>query len=153
MGWAVLQEQRVHLAPYHFVTGFWLAGSWASLKSTLGHKSLREGASLWASPCSVSPAPDSPGCAPTPQEAALCEQADTLRGPRVQDLLRTVLEHRARVKELAETRAQALHTSLLMAGFARAATQVRGHPLTQCLLLGHILHLTNDIHLPGLFQP
>lgn len=93
------------------------------------------------------------GCAPTPQEAALCEQADTLRGPRVQDLLRTVLEHRARVKELAETRAQALHTSLLMAGFARAATQVRGHPLTQCLLLGHILHLTKDIHLPGLFQP
>nr|KAF6487643.1 spectrin beta, non-erythrocytic 5 [Rousettus aegyptiacus] len=57
------------------------------------------------------------------KEAALCEQADTLRGPRVQDLLRTVLEHRARVKELAETRAQALHTSLLMAGFARAATQ------------------------------
>lgn len=90
---------------------------------------------------------------PAPQEAALCEQADALRGPRVQDLLRPVLEHRARVKELAEARGQALHASLLMAGFTRAATQVREHPLAQCLLLGHILHLTNDIHLPGLCQP
>ncbi|XP_019500408.1 PREDICTED: spectrin beta chain, non-erythrocytic 5 [Hipposideros armiger] len=59
------------------------------------------------------------------KEAALREQAETLRGPRVQDLLHTVLKHRARVKELAETRRQALHTSLLMAGFTRAATQVK----------------------------
>lgn len=54
-----------------------------------------------------------------------------LRGPRVQDLLHTMLEHRARVKDLAETRTQALHTSLLMAGFTRAATQVRGPPYSQ----------------------
>lgn len=35
-----------------------------------------------------------------------------------------MLAHRARVKELAETRRQTLHTSLLRAGFTRAVTQV-----------------------------
>uniref|UniRef100_A0A671DN44 Spectrin beta, non-erythrocytic 5 n=1 Tax=Rhinolophus ferrumequinum TaxID=59479 RepID=A0A671DN44_RHIFE len=58
------------------------------------------------------------------KEAALREQAATLRGPTVKDLLHTVLAHRARVKELAETRRQTLHTSLLRAGFTRAVTQV-----------------------------
>lgn len=73
---------------------------------------------------------------PAPQEAALCEQAKTLGGPKVQDGLRTVLEHRARVKDLAESRGRALHTSLLLTGFTTAVTQVRGPPPTQCLLLG-----------------
>lgn len=51
-----------------------------------------------------------------------------LGGPRAQDLLCTVLGRRARVKELVESRQHALHTSLLMAAFVRAATQVRDHP-------------------------
>ena len=51
-----------------------------------------------------------------------------LGGPRAQDLLCTVLERQARVKELVESRQQALHTSLLLAAFIRAATQVRDHP-------------------------
>ncbi|XP_032273432.1 spectrin beta chain, non-erythrocytic 5 [Phoca vitulina] len=59
------------------------------------------------------------------KEAALCEQAKTLGGPNVQDRLHTVLEHRARVKELAESRGQALHASLLMTGFTRAVTQAQ----------------------------
>ncbi|XP_034850492.1 spectrin beta chain, non-erythrocytic 5 [Mirounga leonina] len=59
------------------------------------------------------------------KEAALCEQAKTLGGPNVQDRLRTVLEHRARVKELAESRGQALHASLLLTGFTRAVTQAQ----------------------------
>uniref|UniRef100_A0A452DXD2 Spectrin beta, non-erythrocytic 5 n=1 Tax=Capra hircus TaxID=9925 RepID=A0A452DXD2_CAPHI len=57
------------------------------------------------------------------KEAALCEQAKRLGGPRAQDLLCTVLERRARVKELVESRQHALHTSLLVAAFIRAATQ------------------------------
>uniref|UniRef100_A0A8C6D7R2 Spectrin beta, non-erythrocytic 5 n=1 Tax=Moschus moschiferus TaxID=68415 RepID=A0A8C6D7R2_MOSMO len=57
------------------------------------------------------------------KEAALCEQVKMLGGPRAQDLLCTVLERRARVKELMESRQHALHTSLLMAAFIRAATQ------------------------------
>ncbi|CAN0540377.1 unnamed protein product [Rangifer tarandus platyrhynchus] len=57
------------------------------------------------------------------KEAALCEQVKMLGGPRAQDLLCTVLERRARVKELVESRQHALHTSLLMASFVRAATQ------------------------------
>ncbi|XP_055291885.1 spectrin beta chain, non-erythrocytic 5 [Moschus berezovskii] len=57
------------------------------------------------------------------KEAALCEQVKMLGGPRAQDLLCTVLERRARVKELVESRQHALHTSLLMAAFIRAATQ------------------------------
>ncbi|XP_073733567.1 spectrin beta chain, non-erythrocytic 5 [Callorhinus ursinus] len=59
------------------------------------------------------------------KEAALCEQAKTLGGPHVQDRLRTVLVHRARVKDLAESRGQALHASLLMTGFTRAVTQAQ----------------------------
>lgn len=90
---------------------------------------------------------------PRPQEAALCEQAETLRGPRVQDRLHAVLEHRARVKELAESRRQALHASLQMAGFTRVATQVRGQPHPSAFRLGHILQFTDDIHLPGLIRP
>ncbi|KAF4017333.1 hypothetical protein G4228_009075 [Cervus hanglu yarkandensis] len=57
------------------------------------------------------------------KEAALCEQVKMLGGPRAQDLLCTVLERRARVKELVESRQHALHTSLLMAAFVRATTQ------------------------------
>ncbi|XP_025775020.1 spectrin beta chain, non-erythrocytic 5 [Puma concolor] len=59
------------------------------------------------------------------QEAALCEQAKTLGDPKVQDGLRTVLEHRARVKDLAESRGRALHTSLLLTGFTTAVTQAQ----------------------------
>uniref|UniRef100_A0A8C4M5V2 Spectrin beta, non-erythrocytic 5 n=1 Tax=Equus asinus TaxID=9793 RepID=A0A8C4M5V2_EQUAS len=59
------------------------------------------------------------------KETALCEDVKTLRGPRVQDLLHTVLERRARVKELAESRGHALHASLLMASFTRAVTQAQ----------------------------
>uniref|UniRef100_A0A8C5UMU9 Spectrin beta, non-erythrocytic 5 n=1 Tax=Microcebus murinus TaxID=30608 RepID=A0A8C5UMU9_MICMU len=57
------------------------------------------------------------------KEAALCEQLKTLQGPRLQDSLHTVLGHRARVKELAESRGRALHAALLIARFTRAATQ------------------------------
>ncbi|XP_043327488.1 spectrin beta chain, non-erythrocytic 5 [Cervus canadensis] len=57
------------------------------------------------------------------KEAALCEQVKMLGGPRAQDLLCIVLERRARVKELVESRQHALHTSLLMAAFVRATTQ------------------------------
>ncbi|XP_061286842.1 spectrin beta chain, non-erythrocytic 5 isoform X2 [Bos javanicus] len=59
------------------------------------------------------------------KEAALCEQVKMLGGPRAQDLLCTVLERRARVKELVESRRHALHTSLLVAAFIRAATQAK----------------------------
>ncbi|XP_045863809.1 spectrin beta chain, non-erythrocytic 5 [Meles meles] len=59
------------------------------------------------------------------KEAALCEQAKTLGGPIVQDRLHTVLAHRAQVKDLAESRGQALHTCLLMTGFTRAVTQAQ----------------------------
>uniref|UniRef100_G1MDF6 Spectrin beta, non-erythrocytic 5 n=1 Tax=Ailuropoda melanoleuca TaxID=9646 RepID=G1MDF6_AILME len=59
------------------------------------------------------------------KEAALCEQAKTLGGPQVQDRLRMVLEQRARVRDLAESRGQALHTCLLMTGFTRAVTQAQ----------------------------
>ncbi|KAK2103754.1 Spectrin beta chain, non-erythrocytic 5 [Saguinus oedipus] len=62
------------------------------------------------------------------KEAALREQLKALRGPRGQDPLPAVLQRRARVKELAESRGHALCASLLMAGFIQAATQVRGHP-------------------------
>ncbi|XP_069348326.1 spectrin beta chain, non-erythrocytic 5 [Eulemur rufifrons] len=57
------------------------------------------------------------------KEAALREQLKTLQGPGLQDSLRTVLGRRARVKELAESRGQALHTALRIARFTRAATQ------------------------------
>ncbi|XP_006883283.1 PREDICTED: spectrin beta chain, non-erythrocytic 5 [Elephantulus edwardii] len=57
---------------------------------------------------------------------AVCEQAKVLRGPRVQALLSTVLERRARVKDLAEGRRHALHTALLTADFTRAVTQAEG---------------------------
>uniref|UniRef100_A0A2K5EHS7 Spectrin beta, non-erythrocytic 5 n=1 Tax=Aotus nancymaae TaxID=37293 RepID=A0A2K5EHS7_AOTNA len=58
------------------------------------------------------------------KEAALRERLKALRGPRVQDPLPAVLQRRARVKELAESRGHALRASLLMAGFTQAATQV-----------------------------
>ncbi|XP_057577784.1 spectrin beta chain, non-erythrocytic 5 [Hippopotamus amphibius kiboko] len=54
---------------------------------------------------------------------ALCEQVKMLGGPRARDLLCTVLELRARVEELAESRGHALHTSLRTAAFIRAASQ------------------------------
>uniref|UniRef100_A0A4X1V167 Calponin-homology (CH) domain-containing protein n=1 Tax=Sus scrofa TaxID=9823 RepID=A0A4X1V167_PIG len=56
--------------------------------------------------------------------AALCEQAKMFTGPRAQGLLHVVLERRARVKELAEDWGCALHTSLLITAFTRAAIQV-----------------------------
>ncbi|XP_057162138.1 LOW QUALITY PROTEIN: spectrin beta chain, non-erythrocytic 5 [Ursus arctos] len=59
------------------------------------------------------------------KEAALCKQAKALGGPQVQDRLRMVLEQRARVRDLAESRGQALHTCLLMTGFTRAVTQAQ----------------------------
>lgn len=49
-----------------------------------------------------------------------------------QNLVSHVLEHRAQVKELTESRGQALHTSLMIGNFARAATQVRGYSLFHC---------------------
>nr|XP_048315627.1 spectrin beta chain, non-erythrocytic 5 [Myodes glareolus] len=55
--------------------------------------------------------------------AALCEQLKTIPSPKGQKLLCHMLEHRARVKELAMSRGQALHTSLMMANFTRAAVQ------------------------------
>ncbi|XP_053451516.1 spectrin beta chain, non-erythrocytic 5 [Nycticebus coucang] len=57
------------------------------------------------------------------KEVILREQLKSLQGPRLQNSLHTVLEHRARVKDLAERRGHALHTSLLVASFTRAATQ------------------------------
>ncbi|XP_032336758.1 spectrin beta chain, non-erythrocytic 5 [Camelus ferus] len=57
------------------------------------------------------------------KEAALREQAKMLGGPRTQDMLHTVLEHRARVKKLVESRGHTLHTSLMMGAFTRATTQ------------------------------
>ncbi|KAM9202881.1 spectrin beta chain, non-erythrocytic 5 [Dugong dugon] len=57
------------------------------------------------------------------KETAVREQAKALQGPRVQGLLDEVLERRTHVKDLAESRRRALHTSLLTASFTRAATQ------------------------------
>ncbi|KAM9646114.1 spectrin beta chain, non-erythrocytic 5 [Trichechus inunguis] len=57
------------------------------------------------------------------KETAVREQAQALQGPRVQGLLDEVLERRTHVKDLAESRRRALHTSLLTASFTRAATQ------------------------------
>uniref|UniRef100_H0XEK4 Spectrin beta, non-erythrocytic 5 n=1 Tax=Otolemur garnettii TaxID=30611 RepID=H0XEK4_OTOGA len=57
------------------------------------------------------------------KEVALRKQLKSLQGPRLQSSLHSVLEHRARVKDLAESRHHALHTSLLVASFTRAATQ------------------------------
>ncbi|KAL1785833.1 spectrin beta chain, non-erythrocytic 5 [Sigmodon hispidus] len=58
------------------------------------------------------------------KEAALCEQLQTTPSPKGQILVYQVLEHRAQVKALAESRGQALHTSLMIANFTRAATQL-----------------------------
>lgn len=55
--------------------------------------------------------------------------------PKAQSLVSRVLEHRAQVKALAESRGQALHTSLMIASFTRAATQVRGPSPDYCLNL------------------
>ncbi|XP_078189296.1 spectrin beta chain, non-erythrocytic 5 [Callithrix jacchus] len=57
------------------------------------------------------------------KEAALRERLKAFRGPRGQDPLPAVLQLRARVKELAESRGHALCASLLMASFIQAATQ------------------------------
>lgn len=61
----------------------------------------------------------------SPQAAALCEQLKTIPSPKGQKLVCHVLEHQTRVKELAVSRGQALHTSLMIANFTRAAAQVR----------------------------
>lgn len=58
-----------------------------------------------------------------------------MSSPKGQNLVYHVLEHRAQVKELAESRGQALHTSLMIANFTRAATQVRGPCPDYCLNL------------------
>lgn len=76
-----------------------------------------------------------------PQEAALCEQLKTIPSPKGQKLVCHVLEHRARVKELATSRSQALHTSLMMANFTRAAAQVRGPSLPIAQPLEYIVQL------------
>ncbi|XP_077905876.1 spectrin beta chain, non-erythrocytic 5 isoform X4 [Ictidomys tridecemlineatus] len=57
------------------------------------------------------------------KEALLCEQLKVLPGTKRQDLLHSILEHGALVKELAESRGHALQTSLLIASFTRAAGQ------------------------------
>ncbi|KAM5175969.1 spectrin beta chain, non-erythrocytic 5 [Callospermophilus lateralis] len=57
------------------------------------------------------------------KEALLCEQLKVLPGTKRQDLLHSILEHRALVKELAESRGHDLQTSLLIASFTRAAAQ------------------------------
>lgn len=46
--------------------------------------------------------------------------------PKGQNLVYHVQERRAQVKELAESRGQALRTSLMIGNFTRTATQVRG---------------------------
>lgn len=48
-----------------------------------------------------------------------------ISNPKGQNLAYHVLERRAQVRELAESRAQALHASLMVANFTTAATQVR----------------------------
>ncbi|XP_028622676.1 spectrin beta chain, non-erythrocytic 5 [Grammomys surdaster] len=58
------------------------------------------------------------------KEAALREQLKMILSPKGQNLVYHVLEHRAQVKELAESRGQALHTSLMISNFTRATTQV-----------------------------
>ncbi|CAH6788033.1 Sptbn5 [Phodopus roborovskii] len=58
------------------------------------------------------------------KKAALREQLKTAPSPKGQNLVYQVLERRAQVKELAESRGQALHTSLMTANFTRAAAQV-----------------------------
>lgn len=63
-----------------------------------------------------------------------------------------MLERRARVKELVESRQLALHTSLLVAAFIRAATQVKPIP-AQCHQHGPHLPVPDDVHLRSLFRP
>lgn len=75
----------------------------------------------------------------SPQEAALCEQLKTIPSPKGQKLLCLVLEHRARVKNLAQSRGQTLHTSLMVANFTRAAAQVRGPSLPTAQPLEYIV--------------
>ena len=125
-------------------------------RPALGHAGLKAGL-----PCGPAPAPASPNeepraefppAPPHPPEAALCEQVKMLGGPRAQDLLRTVLGRRARVKELAESRGHTLHASLLMTAFIRAAIQVRGPLQPSTFHLGHICQFTDDVHLHGLVQ-
>lgn len=58
--------------------------------------------------------------------------------PQGQNLVYRVLEHRAQVKELAESRGQALRTSLMIGNFTRAATQVRGPVPAYGLLHGTV---------------
>ncbi|GAB1286757.1 Spectrin beta, non-erythrocytic 5 [Apodemus speciosus] len=58
------------------------------------------------------------------KESALREQLKMTPSPQGQNLVYRVLEHRAQVKELAESRGQALRTSLMIGNFTRMATQV-----------------------------
>lgn len=90
---------------------------------------------------------------PHPQVAALCEQAKMFTGPRAQGLLHVVLERRARVKELAEDWGCALHTSLLITAFTRAAIQVSPPPpQPSAFHLGHMVQVTDNVYLHGLVQ-
>ncbi|XP_076785650.1 spectrin beta chain, non-erythrocytic 5 isoform X3 [Arvicanthis niloticus] len=58
------------------------------------------------------------------KESALREQLKMIPSLKGQNLVYHVLEYRAQVKELAESRGQALHTSLMISNFTRATTQV-----------------------------
>ncbi|XP_060228154.1 spectrin beta chain, non-erythrocytic 5 [Meriones unguiculatus] len=57
------------------------------------------------------------------KEMALREQMKMISDPKGQNLAHHVLERRAQVKELAESRAQALHATLMVANFTMAAIQ------------------------------
>lgn len=147
------------VAPYHVAPGPWLAGRPSQPQVSSRPRRLAGRPSLGVSPPWGSALLQPHGgwgeqrSVPRPQEAALCELAETLRGPRVQLRLDTALERRARVKELAEARRQALHASLQMAGFTRLATQVRGPVPAQCLPFGPILQFADDTDPPGLTGP
>ncbi|XP_029391606.1 LOW QUALITY PROTEIN: spectrin beta chain, non-erythrocytic 5 [Mus pahari] len=57
------------------------------------------------------------------KESALHEQLKKISNPKGQNLACHVSEHQARVMELAESRSRALHTSLMIGNFVRAASQ------------------------------
>lgn len=103
-------------------------------------------------PPNEEPRAEFPPAPPRPLEAALCEQVKMLGGPRVQDLLCSLLERRAQVEELAESRGHTLHASLLMTALIRAAFQVRGPLQPSTFHLGHISQFTDDVRLHGLIQ-
>ncbi|XP_038962424.1 spectrin beta chain, non-erythrocytic 5 isoform X3 [Rattus norvegicus] len=78
------------------------------------------------------------------KESALCEQLKMIPSPKGQNLVYHVQERRAQVKELAESRGQALRTSLMIGNFTRTATQVedwiqeRLQQLRACSPLGNL---------------